>query len=147
MKLEKVNCRYGAPMGRHEFGLPQNCERRTVRVFRIRIDSGGYDEGGAYWGIGEPLYCATDGGDYRRFIRASNRVHACLLLDLAPVQLKGGLKGPISWLKWSAVLAYMGTVKPVLAVHEFGKFAFSCASWFELCRFAQYGERPEGAQS
>jgi hypothetical protein len=47
-----VNCQYGAPMGRssdHLSGLivePQ--EKVTLR--RIRINSGGYDSGGAYWG-------------------------------------------------------------------------------------------------
>lgn len=30
-----------------------------MRVRRIRLDNGGYDEGGAYWGHGTPLwYCA-----------------------------------------------------------------------------------------
>ena len=57
-KLRDVSSRYGAPMG-----------RRTARAFdaelpfkfhlvRVRINSGGYDSGGAYWGRGEPLYWA-----------------------------------------------------------------------------------------
>ena len=45
---------------------------------RIRLDSGGYDSGGAYWGIGEPLYGAEtqDGLDdqvLRLFMRATDR--------------------------------------------------------------------------
>lgn len=29
-------------------------------VSRIRLDSGGYDSGGAYWGHGAPIYAASD---------------------------------------------------------------------------------------
>ncbi len=49
---------------------------RSVRVFRVRINSQGYDDGGAYWGIGNPLFCATDGRDYRMFTRADSRLCA-----------------------------------------------------------------------
>lgn len=70
-----VSSRYGAPMGRSSFGIPENSEGK-IRVFRVNLDSGGYDDGGAYWGIGKPLFCATDGGDYRQFVRANSRLAA-----------------------------------------------------------------------
>jgi hypothetical protein len=54
-----VSSQYGAPMGRksdHLEGLiiAETDSRFTLR--RIRLDSGGYDSGGAYWGIGQPLF-------------------------------------------------------------------------------------------
>jgi hypothetical protein len=37
-------------------------EAETMRVSlrRVRINGGGYDDGGAYWGHGQPLYWAGD---------------------------------------------------------------------------------------
>lgn len=68
----KVNCTYGAPMGRHGNGQIDG----KVHLQRVRLDSGGYDPGGAYWGIGKPLYVAfdNDGGEY--YFRANNRADA-----------------------------------------------------------------------
>ena len=38
---------------------------KSVRVYRVPINQGGYDRDGEYWGIGMPLYCAQyDNGDY-----------------------------------------------------------------------------------
>lgn len=76
--LPMVSCRYGAPMGRpsdEDFdGL------FPVHIRRVKLDSGGYDRGGAYWGLGEPLYVAwrltPDDGLKRRFLRAKDRVDA-----------------------------------------------------------------------
>jgi hypothetical protein len=50
----------------------------TSRLYlrRLHLDNGGYDEGGTYWGHGEPLYWATDGAGVDVFRRASNRVTA-----------------------------------------------------------------------
>ena len=51
-------CR-GAKMGRHHALLDFE-EPRNIRLFKMALDSGGYDDGGAYWGIGEPIYIAED---------------------------------------------------------------------------------------
>lgn len=51
--------RYGAPMGRksdHLAGLIVVPRDPPFTLRRIRLDSGGYDSGGAYWGLGAPLY-------------------------------------------------------------------------------------------
>lgn len=66
-----VNSQYGAPMGRSESPLSF-----PVRVFRVRINSGGYDDGGAYWGIGKPLFCAVCPNGGRQFVRADSRLSA-----------------------------------------------------------------------
>ena len=90
IKLSSVSCQYGAPMGRSEYGRAEACLDSTVFLFKVSIDSGGYDSGGAYWGVGGPqLYCAADGaGNYRRFVRADSRQEAMGKLGLKCNQLK-----------------------------------------------------------
>ena len=53
--ITKVNCRYGAPMGRPAYGHGEQ-PSTPFELRRIRINQGGYDDGGAYWGTGQPLY-------------------------------------------------------------------------------------------
>lgn len=75
-QLPDVNCEYGAPMGR--MNHPVSELTRTVRLFRVNLDVGGYDDGGAYWGHGQTLYCATEvrTDGYRAFFRANSRDEA-----------------------------------------------------------------------
>ena len=70
--LGKAYSQYGASMGRGAYGQEEEIEGR-VYATRIRLDSGGYDKGGAYWGSGAPLYHVYDqGGRFERFVRASS---------------------------------------------------------------------------
>jgi hypothetical protein len=48
-------------------------ETPKITLRRVRLDAGGYDPQGAYFGQGEPLYWATDGGDYDATFRAEDR--------------------------------------------------------------------------
>lgn len=73
LTIDSVSARYGAPMGRSEW---RSEPQERLRLFRVRIDQGGYDQGGAYWGLGEPLWCCTDGLDFRRFLRSPTRARA-----------------------------------------------------------------------
>lgn|SRR5574337_180263 len=134
-----VSCKYGASMGRHNYGHIEDCAPRTVRLFHVRLDSGGYDDGGAYWGNGEPIYCATDDADYFATIRASNRTHAALLLDIDTKQLRAKLRG-LAWLRYSVRGAMIGKASPVLEISEFGKPVGYVESWEALCNFAQSGK-------
>lgn len=70
-------------MGRRN--VIQDCASK-VALRRIHIDRGGYDSGGAYWGLGQPLYWAGDDeGGLDMFFRASNRAAAkAHVLDLYP---------------------------------------------------------------
>ena len=86
-QFSDVNSRYGAPMGRAEFGTHEQADGK-IRLFKVRLDSGGYDDGGAYWGSGQALFCATDGGDFRQFIRADSRLQAVAVLGLEYGKLK-----------------------------------------------------------
>lgn len=70
--LPDLDCKYGAPMGRARC---VDDKAAKCRLFRVPLDSGGYDQGGAYWGIGKPLYCAL-GEDFQDFTRASDREEA-----------------------------------------------------------------------
>lgn len=79
-QFQNVSSRYGAPMGRH--GSPLGCTPRGVRLFRVRLNSGGYDDGGAYWGHGEPLWCAECPEGGRQFVRADGRLSAIVALDI-----------------------------------------------------------------
>lgn len=88
MKLPNVSSRYGAPMGRANEGNIETCLPRFVRLFRVDLDSGGYDNGGAYWGHGMPLWCALDDDGNRQFIRAASRARAALELGIGGFALK-----------------------------------------------------------
>lgn len=59
--VPNVSAKYGAPMGRRAQGVGGD-PTTPFELRKIRINSGGYDDGGAYWGIGQPLYwyCAYD---------------------------------------------------------------------------------------
>lgn len=68
--LHKVDTRRGAPMGRPNVGTEpvivtrfngrnvRTCKCDQVKVYqrRVALYDGAYDRGGAYWGIGRPLY-------------------------------------------------------------------------------------------
>lgn len=63
----------GASMGRpSHLDLPAASPKVSLR--RIRLDSGGYDSGGSYWGIGWPLYwVGSDCGSVDLWFRARDR--------------------------------------------------------------------------
>jgi hypothetical protein len=68
-----VNCAYGAPMGRPSVNQ-EDRDNPKISLQRVRINSGGYDSGGAYWGVGAPLWWAgSDGGEYSEWFRARDR--------------------------------------------------------------------------
>ncbi len=85
MKLSKVHSKYGAPMGRNglsimTFSTRAHGEGMRVSLVKVRINQGGYDDGGAYWGGGMPLYYASftdnDGDLNECFFRAKSRKEA-----------------------------------------------------------------------
>jgi hypothetical protein len=57
--LPKVDASYGAPMGRPGSSSGALAEGAAVELFPVLINAGGYDEGGAYWGLGDTLYQAS----------------------------------------------------------------------------------------
>lgn len=74
----KVGSMYGSPMGRTRC-LGDGISPCKLHLERIRLNMGGYDSGGAYWGTGTPLYVAHGYDDREAiqiFVRASNRQEA-----------------------------------------------------------------------
>lgn len=70
-----VSCKYGAPMGRLD-AHPSCFEDQKCYLVCIRLNAGGYDRGGAYWGSGAPLYAlGTQDGEWTYF-RAHGRKDA-----------------------------------------------------------------------
>lgn len=45
----------------------------VIRVGHVRLNSGGYDIGGAYWGHGSPLWRALTSEGDQRFFRAYSK--------------------------------------------------------------------------
>lgn len=68
----EVSGNYGAPLGRPSHVAP-DAPAGPIMLQQVNIDSGGYDAGGAYWGIGAPLFHYTDGADTSEYIRAADR--------------------------------------------------------------------------
>lgn len=48
--LTPVNCQYGAPTGRNGRDI-NNAGPVKLHLHQVPLDSGGYDSGGAYWGL------------------------------------------------------------------------------------------------
>jgi hypothetical protein len=75
-RLPDVSSKFGAPMGR---GSAHSTEAQSpkLRMARVRLDNGGYDNGGAYWGHGEPLYhVESENGEIDYFVRGYDRERA-----------------------------------------------------------------------
>ena len=70
-----VNSTYGAPMGRHT-GPSLDQEAGPLYLRRVRLDAGGYDSGGAYWGLGQPLWEAMDQDGNIEIFRSRDRAAA-----------------------------------------------------------------------
>ena len=65
--ITKVNTRFGAPMGRPNIGSEPHTitsgpcckvfKKNQTKIYTKRVQlNEGYDIGGAYWGMGTPLY-------------------------------------------------------------------------------------------
>jgi hypothetical protein len=70
-----VDSRHGAPMGRNTGAFIDTCVGKLY-LRRIYLDSGGYDAGGAYWGLGEPIYECQDQDGNSITLRARNQADA-----------------------------------------------------------------------
>lgn len=91
-KLSRVSCKYGAPLGRFS---DKTDDAVNVSVSRLAMSSdSAYDIGGAYWGIGQPIYRAAwydeAGQACEAFVRADSRDEAIALFELEPHQLLRG---------------------------------------------------------
>lgn len=83
---DKVSFQYGAPMGRHTG--PTIGYGGKISLRKVRLDSGGYDAGGAYWGLrrrGEAMYYYENEDGEAGYLDATSRDHAKQqVLELVP---------------------------------------------------------------
>lgn len=68
--IPEVSAKYGAPHGRSGSWVYR--DTGTITLQRVELDSGGYDEGGAYWGLGEPLWWASSESGLDAWYRAKD---------------------------------------------------------------------------
>lgn len=79
-----VDSTYGAPMGRPSHDSFTDRRGRTFQITvtetarpfslqRVALSSGGYDRGGAYWGLGAPLYWYDSGTGIDGYVRGNSR--------------------------------------------------------------------------
>lgn len=67
--LCKLDCKYGVPMGRRSIGTQNPPIHKKLFDCAVPLNQG-YDKGGAYWGIGDPLRVRyTKDIDYVDFYR------------------------------------------------------------------------------
>lgn len=132
-QFEDVSSKFGAPMGRHTWGKLSNNQDipKHLRLFKVNLDSGGYDDGGAYWGLaarGHQLWCARADAceangeeDYREFVRAGTRNGAAWKLGI----LNEWLKSPLTniWRhRFKIVAEFAGDPRGArIYIYEWGK--------------------------
>lgn len=79
MALDEVGSKYGAPMGRCSV-LPVDLnEPVKFRMVKLKFVGHDYDEGGAYWGLGDPIYFAKGDASevvVKTYVRAATRAEA-----------------------------------------------------------------------
>lgn len=61
---------------------------RSLYFFKMNLDQGGFDNGGAKWSLHKPLYCVSDGTQPLAFVYASDKTEAALALEVDPSWLK-----------------------------------------------------------
>lgn len=75
----KVNCRYGAPMGRHGHSVDMWDGHGKLYASHCGGD-GYYDRGGAYWGHSKVYAVWTRGGDFCAYVEASGTESAIAIV-------------------------------------------------------------------
>jgi hypothetical protein len=58
--ITPVSSKYGAPMGRYTGPEYLDVDAGKIYLCIVPLDNGGYDKGGAYWGLGEALWATMD---------------------------------------------------------------------------------------
>lgn len=52
----KVDCKYGAPMGRQSWNdVQEGMYKGRMYLRHVPLNGAGYDSGGAYWGTGQKV--------------------------------------------------------------------------------------------
>ena len=78
----KVNCRYGAPMGRHGHAV-SSYDGVSKLYARHCGGDGYYDRGGAYWGHSKVVAVWTRGGGWCAYVEAHSPERAITIVKSA----------------------------------------------------------------
>lgn len=72
------NPRRGAALGRPTIiDIPDRTTPVLLRLSQVRLNAGGYDCNGTYFGVGSPLFwCRDNNGDVDFVVRGHSRDHA-----------------------------------------------------------------------
>lgn len=90
--------RRGASLGRASHGTAP--EASPIHLRRLRLDSQGYDKGGAYWGIGGELFEAfDDAGTFYETVRIYPRDRTAAFNALGGKRV--GEEGYVAGMDWS----------------------------------------------
>lgn len=98
-QFPQVSAAHGAPMGRPSSPALSFDVGRSIKLFRVVLDRQGYDNGGAYWGRGAPIYAAIDHDGNMQTVRADSRELAALALEIPPACLLRAGKQYAHWLQ------------------------------------------------
>jgi hypothetical protein len=94
-----VSSQYGAPMGRRSDEITGK-----VTLASVPFIDGDYDEGGAYWGGGEPLWCAWN-DEGALYLRAPSREIAIEMLVSrgceADAEIRDTIIDACAWMLWA----------------------------------------------
>jgi len=71
IEIPNGQSKFEAWRGRKDYPVSGKC-----LLQKMRINTGGYDAGGAYWGIGNPMYVCQDLSGNLYYVRAKNREDA-----------------------------------------------------------------------
>lgn len=147
-EIVPVHSQRGAPMGRWEC-LDIQPVHKSVECFEVPINSGGYDQGGAYWGLGygTRLYClcqpdheSRDGLNrlqyFRVFVRARNRDAAIDKSGFAVDMFKRKPSGFVADSRFTCALEYYGDGEPGFVVRF-------CGDWVDV--FPEYEQARKAA--
>lgn len=69
LRSNPVNGKYGAPLG--DFSYNAESTEFPLYLQKVRLDTGGYDPSGTYWGTPDNLWCAFNGEDIGDFAACS----------------------------------------------------------------------------
>jgi hypothetical protein len=74
--IHPVSSQYGSPMGRYTGPDYLDTSAGPLYLRQVNIDTQGYDNGGAYWGLGIPLWETIDQDGNGKIFRATCRQQA-----------------------------------------------------------------------
>lgn len=102
---------------------------KSLYFFRLKLDQGGFDNGGARWDPRKPLYCVSDGLQPLAFTQAPSKYAAAVQLKVDP-----------SWLKYQDVFIPVTKKGNMFHVKNMEGRTIGFANTYDLamCKWSKY---------